>query len=535
MARTRSKLRLLNRNEAIEDSVDSTISQTIAHVIETYKTQENEINYEGKVYEFPSQEQIKIFFEKYNKIFKDFSIRYNLLPLYYLAMLSPILFILLVLSSPNSHETSFINENFSKKESQPFIKNDTLEESASANYEAISSKNFNFKEAITLINQLNFKIFKLSEQIKQYQTHDQVSYSISQALQNVIQTFEKNQETRNNGEKAQTNQKFGLLSQKLANIEFEMKKLNNEMFFLQSNDNTQESDSNYKIANREKSNFLTMEINNIHSEIAGFKEYCLENAKFHEFSFQKQQNKIFQDFKFWIENNFVSKTELVKFLNKNNETKFNIWNYISFQKSDKNTNSIDLNQIKDLIKQALYIYNADKTGMVDFALESAGASIITSRCSASYNKGQPNARLFGIIPLPYYHNSPRLAIQPQVLPGECWAFKGSKGKLTIRLMATIFPTAFSIEHIPIVLTPNGKMDSAMHDFSVYGFENQASKTSVILGNYQYDINSPEYLQYFPVQIEVKDALQIIEFRIESNHGNKEYTCIYRVRVHGILE
>ena len=28
------------------------------------------------------------------------------------------------------------------------------------------------------------------------------------------------------------------------------------------------------------------------------------------------------------------------------------------------------------------------------------------------------------------------------------------------------------------------------------------------------------------------AFEIVELEIESNHGNAEYTCLYRIRVHG---
>lgn len=57
--------------------------------------------------------------------------------------------------------------------------------------------------------------------------------------------------------------------------------------------------------------------------------------------------------------------------------------------------------------------------------------------------------------------------QPDVNPGNCWAFKGSKGFLVIRLSMRIVPTAFSLEHIPKALAPSGTLLSAPRDFSVY--------------------------------------------------------------------
>lgn len=37
-----------------------------------------------------------------------------------------------------------------------------------------------------------------------------------------------------------------------------------------------------------------------------------------------------------------------------------------------------------IVKEALLKYDADKTGMVDHALESAGGNIISTRCTESY-------------------------------------------------------------------------------------------------------------------------------------------------------
>lgn len=57
--------------------------------------------------------------------------------------------------------------------------------------------------------------------------------------------------------------------------------------------------------------------------------------------------------------------------------------------------------------------------------------------------------------------------QPDVHPGNCWAFKGSNGFLVIRLSMRIVVTAVSLEHIPKALAPSGTLLSAPRDFSVY--------------------------------------------------------------------
>lgn len=42
------------------------------------------------------------------------------------------------------------------------------------------------------------------------------------------------------------------------------------------------------------------------------------------------------------------------------------------------------------------------------------------------------------------------------------------------------------------------------------------------------------LQYFPVlNTTITRAHEFVEMQIDSNHGNENYTCLYRFRVHGI--
>lgn len=58
-------------------------------------------------------------------------------------------------------------------------------------------------------------------------------------------------------------------------------------------------------------------------------------------------------------------------------------------------------------------------------------------------------------------------LQPDVYPGNCWAFKGSQGYLVIRLSLRILPTSFCVEHIPKALSPTGNITSAPRNFTVF--------------------------------------------------------------------
>ncbi|XP_053512929.1 SUN domain-containing protein 1 isoform X5 [Artibeus jamaicensis] len=183
-----------------------------------------------------------------------------------------------------------------------------------------------------------------------------------------------------------------------------------------------------------------------------------------------------------------------------------------------------------IVNNALKLYSQDKTGLVDFALESGGGSILSTRCSETYETKTALISLFGI-PLWYFSQSPRVVIQPDMYPGNCWAFRGSQGYLVVRLSMEIHPTSFALEHIPKTLSPTGNITSAPRDFSVYGLENEYQEEGQLLGQFVFDQDG-ESLQTFPVPRRPERAFQVVELRISSNWGHPEYTCLYRFRVHG---
>ncbi|XP_006859862.1 PREDICTED: SUN domain-containing protein 1 isoform X1 [Chrysochloris asiatica] len=187
-------------------------------------------------------------------------------------------------------------------------------------------------------------------------------------------------------------------------------------------------------------------------------------------------------------------------------------------------------QARVIVNNALKLYSQDRTGMVDFALESGGGSILSTRCSETYETKTALISLFGI-PLWYFSQSPRVVIQPDIYPGNCWAFKGSQGYLVVRLSMPIYPTTFTLEHIPKTLSPTGNITSAPKDFAVYGLDSEYQEEGQPLGQFTYDQDG-ESLQMFHTLKRPEKAFQIVELRIFSNWGHPEYTCLYRFRVHG---
>ncbi|XP_019368453.1 PREDICTED: SUN domain-containing protein 1 isoform X4 [Gavialis gangeticus] len=244
----------------------------------------------------------------------------------------------------------------------------------------------------------------------------------------------------------------------------------------------------------------------------------------------------------WLMSKFVSKNDLQTLLQ---DLEMRILKNISFHMSVSNqkatseivTSAVNAGisgiseaQARIIVNNALKLYSQDKTGMVDFALESGGGSILSTRCSETYETKTALISLFGI-PLWYFSQSPRVVIQPEMYPGNCWAFKGSQGYLVVRLSIKIYPTAFTLEHIPKTLSPTGNITSAPKDFSVYGLDDEYQEEGILLGQYRYE-EGGEPLQTFQVMEKNENAFQIVELRILSNWGHTEYTCLYRFRVHG---
>ncbi|XP_036862844.2 SUN domain-containing protein 2 isoform X2 [Manis javanica] len=187
-------------------------------------------------------------------------------------------------------------------------------------------------------------------------------------------------------------------------------------------------------------------------------------------------------------------------------------------------------EVHRIVKQALKRYSEDRVGMVDYALESGGASVISTRCSETYETKTALLSLFGI-PLWYHSQSPRVILQPDVHPGNCWAFQGPQGFAVVRLSARIRPTAVTLEHVPKSLSPNSTISSAPKDFAVFGLDEDLQQEGMLLGQFTYDQDG-EPIQTFYFQDPKMATYQVVELRILTNWGHPEYTCIYRFRVHG---
>ncbi|QQP58264.1 Sad1 and UNC84 domain containing 2, partial [Caligus rogercresseyi] len=187
------------------------------------------------------------------------------------------------------------------------------------------------------------------------------------------------------------------------------------------------------------------------------------------------------------------------------------------------------NHVTSLVEAALVKYDADKTGMFDFALESAGGTIISTRCTETYDDAWAVHSILGI-PFWWERNNPRTILNPSSNPGECWAFKGSQGSVVVGLSQPVKVEAFSLEHISKMMAPDRKIPSAPRRFTVLGLSSLSDESPFVFGNFTYDDNGS------PVQTFIVPAylppVKLVELKVLSNYGHLVYTCVYRIRVHG---
>lgn len=186
--------------------------------------------------------------------------------------------------------------------------------------------------------------------------------------------------------------------------------------------------------------------------------------------------------------------------------------------------------IIQLIKDALDKYDADKTGIADYASEFAGGEIISTGCTESYDLKGASYKILGV-PIWSPPNIPRFVIQPSSSPGQCWYFRSNKGSLVIKLSRTILPSNFSYEHIPVRNAPDGHINSAPKLFEIRALDGPNADDNWLLGEFEYDKHG-DPIQFFKFENTDK-PVEYIEFNVLDNHGNDEFTCLYRIRVHGV--
>ncbi|XP_063726326.1 klaroid protein-like isoform X2 [Symsagittifera roscoffensis] len=195
------------------------------------------------------------------------------------------------------------------------------------------------------------------------------------------------------------------------------------------------------------------------------------------------------------------------------------------------------NQLRTLVREEVHrALIEDGTGVPDYALESVGGSVVTTRCTETYTQYASVVSIMGI-PLWYQTPSPRTVIQPDMHPGNCWPFTGSNGQIVIRLARRLKVQSVSYQHIPQSISPTGTTSSAPKNISIYGLNSENEDPGSFLGNFEYTLSTTgQTLQTFKLDaLEANQeslTFRFVSIVVHSNHGNDAYTCLYRFRVHG---
>lgn len=187
-------------------------------------------------------------------------------------------------------------------------------------------------------------------------------------------------------------------------------------------------------------------------------------------------------------------------------------------------------------------FSADKDLPADFALGSAGGAIIATEPS-SLTSWTRWARRYAVSVVterrftPLFPRPASVVLDPDVLPGNCWAFEGSRGSVTIRLARPVVVTSVTIEH-----TPRGSVfsvSSAMRMFQVVGLPLDPESSEIDLGQFVFDVvgTDKRHLQTFGVAKTMQDTndaviLRAVRIEILSNYG-ANHTSVYRIRIHGV--
>ena len=106
---------------------------------------------------------------------------------------------------------------------------------------------------------------------------------------------------------------------------------------------------------------------------------------------------------------------------------------------------------------------------------------------------------------------------------------GQRGFIKIKLAKPIKPGAFAYEHLlrSSILDEN-QLTCSPKVFRVLGYE-EGSDEPILLGRYDYEIRYDNVETEFVFE-NVDNKISVMQFNVEANHGNTNYTCLHKIKV-----
>lgn len=261
------------------------------------------------------------------------------------------------------------------------------------------------------------------------------------------------------------------------------------------------------------------------------------------------------------------------------------WNKLATAKSGssltiKSTDGQDVTSlIKMLVDSAVGRYLKDVLARPDFALNSGGATVIPSLTSPTYEirpEGTLNSVIGFITGSGYAVGRPPVtALHHEISNGHCWPFSGTRGHLGVKLSWPAKIADITIDHAATEVAFD--MRSAPRDMELWGLvegkdnlgkfktylaEKQARREESIaagepirpedeewvlpvelprglyyarIASFSYDINALVNIQTYPAAQDIQDLdidFGLVILFVNNNWGRDEFTCLYRMRVHG---
>ena len=243
-------------------------------------------------------------------------------------------------------------------------------------------------------------------------------------------------------------------------------------------------------------------------------------------------------------------------------------------RSPKDVSHVAAEYFQSLLNRA---FN-DRIALPDYAIFSGGGRIIPTLTSPTYEiPGRRSWMVrvlgFGGSSAAYQGRPPATALTPDINIGNCWPFTGTKGHIGVYLSRHIFISSVTVDHaardIAYDISPApkrvrvwgvvdgegnlAKLHAYREDLNVRKDTDSLSpeeedELSAVeparlpyefkllqIATFNYDVSAASNIQTFEVPERIQRLgidIGVVIFDIQSNHGNEDYTCLYRVRVHG---
>eukprot|EP00455_Lapot_gusevi_P033328 TRINITY_DN3642_c0_g1_i1.p1 TRINITY_DN3642_c0_g1~~TRINITY_DN3642_c0_g1_i1.p1 ORF type:complete len:718 (+),score=133.21 TRINITY_DN3642_c0_g1_i1:70-2223(+) len=185
--------------------------------------------------------------------------------------------------------------------------------------------------------------------------------------------------------------------------------------------------------------------------------------------------------------------------------------------------------VQQHVDEAMERLHADGTEQVDWAFWANGGHILEhSQTSQEHLQGLDflSAWLHESF---VDHQKPEQILKPDMTAGNCWPMKGQQGYVVIQLRQPVRLTQVAIEHLSHKIAVD--FSSAPKRMALYGIRSmQHLDQADLLVSFEYRSAARQLQQFSIPQSDV--AYPAVRLEIQSNHGNPNFTCLYRVRVHG---